>query len=577
VLMANVFQMYNSEYQTAINNLATHLKNQGMRHVIFDLGNERNMSSRAVWVDPSWIQAIRNSVKAIDPNRIVMASNESSAGELGTVQFVQNTPLDVVAYHEPRPSNWYNLTQGVVQNLRSYASNLLPVYLQEPERSCAPPIDANHPFYSGSQLLAAVAGAKNGGAAAWTFHSESGFNLRSNSFWGQKRSEEADFFTGLAGALNGATWQACHNSLGNTAVTIGSGGGSGSVFVTTGGTCSWNVSANGVPWVGVSGNGPGSNWAFFTVSANPTGAQREASIIVAGRPFTIIQQPAVAQPPGYSALQDFNGDNRADIGDYHRASGQFWIRLNNGNGTFASPGSNWGSGTAGWSPDWQVLIGDFTCDGRADYADLHTASGNFWIHQNLGNGTFSGSNWASGTATVGSGWEVLAGDGTGDCYDDLIEHNRLTGELRIRVNGGYPGNPFSFVTASASFLTQVGADWRVLVADFTGDGWVDVADYHIPSAQLWIHHNMGAYQFSAGVWGYAAAYSHPVFTTIVGDFTGDNWVDYADVNRQTGEFWVHENLHNGSFAGTNVNWGQGLFSNSPGFAIFGVPVTIPPQ
>jgi hypothetical protein len=83
--------------------------------------------------------------------------------------------LDVVAVHDTRRADWVARTSTVTRTLRALASRRgeIPVYLQEPmawQDEAAP--DRVERF------LAAAAAAKAAGAAAWTFHTRSGFILR---------------------------------------------------------------------------------------------------------------------------------------------------------------------------------------------------------------------------------------------------------------------------------------------------------------------------------------------------------------------------------------------------------------
>ena len=98
-------------------------------------------------------------------------------------------------------------------------------------------------------------------------------------------------------------------------------------------------------------------------------------------------------------VADFDGDHRADIADYHRPSGYFWIHRNtsSGNGISFDP-ADWGMGQGYGAAGWKVIVGDFTGDGRADFADLNTATGEFWVHLNYGNGTFQPQGTSSGYA-----------------------------------------------------------------------------------------------------------------------------------------------------------------------------------
>lgn len=41
-------------------------------------------------------------------------------------------------------------------------------------------------------------------------------------------------------------------------------------------------------------------------------------------------------------------------------------------------------------------------------------------------------------------------------------------------------NNFLLSTDPTAFHTATGSDWRTIVGDFTGDGYVDIDDYHVP-------------------------------------------------------------------------------------------------
>ena len=49
-------------------------------------------------------------------------------------------------------------------------------------------------------------------------------------------------------------------------------------------------------------------------------------------------------------------------------------------------------------------------------------------------------------------------------------------------------------------------------------------------------------------WGRGLSHAGSGWETVVADFTGDRYADYADRNLATGEMWIHENLRNGTFA-----------------------------
>ncbi len=290
-----------------------------------------------------------------------------------------------------------------------------------------------------------------------------------------------------------------------------------------------------------------------------------------GLPCDCVSSPTLNQP-GMNTAGDFTGDNRDDLGNHHRSSGSFWVRRNLGNGTFAPEFDRWPTGASAPSTaGWQTIIGDFDGDNWTDYADRHPDSGHIWVHRNLQNGSFDSGNWASGYTTVGADIEILAGDFDGDGRADLLEHNRKTGRLSIRRNMG-PGDnkfiPVEQVTAYRTVNGSAGSDWRLVVADFNGDGWADVADLTLTSKDVYVHPNVGGYQFGAVSWPPFA--SHWAFNAIFGDFDGDGWADFADLNVGNGELWVHRNLHNFTFDPTD--YAHGYYSTAGGgMWILGLP------
>jgi hypothetical protein len=114
------------------------------------------------------------------------------------------------------------------------------------------------------------------------------------------------------------------------------------------------------------------------------------------------------------------------------------------------------------------------------------------------------------------------------------------------------------VTAPAPAAAQWLPGWSA-IADFTGDGRADIADHWGATGAFYIRQNYGNGTFEAPgtFWG-SGTTSAPLglndWQIFTGDFTGDGWADYADYHRPSGQIWIHENLHNGSFGPT---WGYG--------------------
>ena len=189
--LENNFAAYKSGTEAATRELTSY------RNVLFDLQNEYDLAGRGTYLTVSQVKSLRDAVKTIDPSRIVTASTTDTTGETGTINAANQESLDVIAYHESRVSNWYSRTSSVVNTLVASGK---PVYLQEPERW------VGNNGLTGQNFITAATQAKSAGAAAWTFHTESGFDLRSNSLQSQLSSAERNFLDSLSGALSSTTW-----------------------------------------------------------------------------------------------------------------------------------------------------------------------------------------------------------------------------------------------------------------------------------------------------------------------------------------------------------------------------------
>jgi hypothetical protein len=97
----------------------------------------------------------------------------------------------------------------------------------------------------------------------------------------------------------------CAYSLSSPTAAMPSGGGSGSVGVSTPGVCPWTAAADpAATWLTInSTGGTGGSVVAFTAEPNPSSAPRAATVALAGQPFTVAQSGA---PCNYT-LQGTNG------------------------------------------------------------------------------------------------------------------------------------------------------------------------------------------------------------------------------------------------------------------------------
>lgn len=177
-------------YRRALQRTAFLLR--GQRHVLFDLQNERDLDRPAAHLTPEQVRRLRDSVKDPvqgDPGRLVVASNTGTSPPFGsgaddpagTVGFVKAARLDATAFHDPRGSGWELRVPDVVTRLRRAGK---PVYLQEPTRwrvgdtsACGRPETADADGRA-EHFRTALRNARAAGAAAWTFHTQRAFTLR---------------------------------------------------------------------------------------------------------------------------------------------------------------------------------------------------------------------------------------------------------------------------------------------------------------------------------------------------------------------------------------------------------------
>jgi hypothetical protein len=175
---------------------------QGIRNVVkarkntflnmmIDLQNEANLHG---YDDGPSAASLRKELKLLDDRRIVTASTTAMT-DADAVSY--HASLDITAHHDGRNATFYDDTADHVATLRSGHK---PVFLDEP---CRP----NYPNCPNTAraYLAAVNAAKTAGAAAWTYHNDTSFDLSHQSFVARKTATDAAFVTGFYKQLP-ASW-----------------------------------------------------------------------------------------------------------------------------------------------------------------------------------------------------------------------------------------------------------------------------------------------------------------------------------------------------------------------------------
>jgi hypothetical protein len=169
---------YRDQIVAVATRLRDHPRGGGYRHVFFDLQNEFDNNG----VDlAEHIAAMADAVRAVDPLRVVTASTGSGSHVLAG-QATRQAGLHFAGVHPQRfARDWWTAEaiEGAIRQAQAgMGQPYLPVHLQEPRpfsticgkgASSADPVLDHH--------AAAASHAKLYGAAAWTFHTRTTFDL----------------------------------------------------------------------------------------------------------------------------------------------------------------------------------------------------------------------------------------------------------------------------------------------------------------------------------------------------------------------------------------------------------------
>lgn len=156
----------------AVETLARALK--GCRNVYFDLANERDQNYEGVFVSYAELRALRDRVKAVDPERLVTASGEPT-DRVDLERYLGEAGLDFISPHLARDLGTEKRTAEVTRKLREWikaSGRNAPIHYQEPFRRDY----LDHRGYWEPRVesfCSDLRNAKEGGAAGWCFHNGS--------------------------------------------------------------------------------------------------------------------------------------------------------------------------------------------------------------------------------------------------------------------------------------------------------------------------------------------------------------------------------------------------------------------
>jgi hypothetical protein len=255
-----------------------------------------------------------------------------------------------------------------------------------------------------------------------------------------------------------------------------------------------------------------------------------------------------------ATIVDVNGDGKADIVLSNGYGGDITILLGNGDGTVNTP--NVGYATGGY-PESPALVADFNGDGLPDIMQIDSDY-SFAYLQGYGDGTFRAAVDYYGPINDGSWPEsitIATGDFNGDGIKDFAVGNCCSGAVGITI----------FLSRGDGSLKPgvnygAGGDMEfVAIADFDGDGNLDVAATLWDTGSVQIFHGNGDGTFTVG-----ASYSTGGEGSCTGglatsDFNHDQHVDIAVVNEGCDE--------EGNNVAVLLNDGTGGFLSAVNYAV----------
>jgi hypothetical protein len=210
-------------------------------------------------------------------------------------------------------------------------------------------------------------------------------------------------------------------------------------------------------------------------------------------------------------LGDFNGDAELDVAVTHRSAGMVGVLLGNGDGTFQVSHDSPTSEPNAWS----LAAGDLDQDGKLDLV-APISSVNNVVDVLKGNGDGSFQTAAMWTAGADPEYAAIADlDGSGAL--DVVATNWVSGNVSVALGRG-DGSLAGAVTSPSDGNPVRG----VAIGDLSGDGKPDVVVGN--GTQILIFVNDGNGGLKAPV---TAAFKDATFDVAVADFDGDGHLDVA--------------------------------------------------
>ncbi|HKW33634.1 MAG TPA: FG-GAP-like repeat-containing protein [Candidatus Acidoferrum sp.] len=225
------------------------------------------------------------------------------------------------------------------------------------------------------------------------------------------------------------------------------------------------------------------------------------------------------------ASGDFNGDGKLDLAASSGGSGlALVVLLGYGDGAFNQvPSSPFGLSHAVFS----IAVGDFNGDGKLDLAlsgsDLSTGAGSLTIFLGNGDGTFTQA--SNSPMAVAASYSLAVADFNGDGKLDLAVANYGTNTVTIVLGNG----DGTFTQATGSPIPVGNQPYAIAAGDFTGNGKLGLAVANFGDNNVSILLGNGDGSFTQGASAPTPVGKGPI-SLAVGDFNSSGRLGLAVTN-----------------------------------------------
>lgn len=227
--------------------------------------------------------------------------------------------------------------------------------------------------------------------------------------------------------------------------------------------------------------------------------------------------------PKEFAVADVNGDGRKDLVCWDQITGEVQVALSDG-GKFVPQQQPWGRFNA---PEGTVkmITGDFNGDKKDDLLFWVPGENTAYVMLSSGNSLSPAEPWLE-NLPKGGDLTVVAGDYNGDGKKDLAVLDKAEGTVQVFLSNG-SGFVSSKGNGEQAWIVNfaVGSRWQVLAGDFSGDGIDDLAAYDSADGKWEFARSTGR-KFLLENW-FVTYGKDPEGRALVGDFNGDKKFDLA--------------------------------------------------